>query len=232
MEVSMEVRRCFACGKEFKVASFSKQKYHSKSCEESGQIWAGQPNLLSAEESKIVKINVNDMPKIQNSGKKKKNDTFGDSFRSAKERQIRHGIKSATKKTENQKSPEKEIGEQETEKRLESIKGSIMPEEKTALEKSSMRDVSAVIQPTDLSTYSETLRTEELSSLSLIGESAKQLQLVMRQVVNKAEKQSNDLSSDDVRNITQVANSITGLMKVKVEALKLARSIMKDGQIR
>lgn len=76
--------------------------------------------------------------------------------------------------------------------------------------------------------FLESLEREELSSLSLLSSSMKQLHGAMESIVRKHEgSEVRNLSDTDVENICKLGNTVAGLMKVKVSAIKAAGQILR-----
>jgi hypothetical protein len=101
------------------------------------------------------------------------------------------------------------------------------PTESTSSEKSWKRVKSDSLTEV-LPALSETLNQEQSESMSLINSSVKQLKTVLDSVVvkNKTGEDKN-FSSKDIADICKLSTSITGLMKVKVDAVKAAADVIR-----
>lgn len=93
---------------------------------------------------------------------------------------------------------------------------------------SSLRPVGSVSRIEDSQQLSETLKQEELDSMKLLSSSAKQLHSAMTSVSSRLNKSEATRMSDwDIKMMCDLGNTITKIMKVKVEAIKVAKTIIK-----
>lgn len=92
-------------------------------------------------------------------------------------------------------------------------------------EKSTKHDV-VEIHPSDSIVFSETLKREQLGSMSSLNESTGQLQTAMNQMVNKHKgNEARVLTPDELHSISELGATIALTIRVKNEAMKLARKL-------
>jgi hypothetical protein len=246
--IKLEVRKCKGCEIEFKVMSNSKQIYHSTYCENLhlGTGGGAKPHRVpSAAEAHFIETgkrhptetNFSVMKDFEKKnardGSEKISDTKIDtkmtpSFESARKPDLKNTIKIDTKKIENMNVKEKPNGKEKTSTMYSNTSESTMQNTETESKASSSMPVVGETQQLDLRPFSESLRKEKLTSMNLINDTTKRLSDVMNSIADK--HKGNDLrniSIEEVHGITQIANSMTGLLKVKVEMAKVAKELLK-----
>lgn len=240
VEFEMELRKCKHCDRGFRVLNTSDQFYCGVLCEQ-----VHDPKGAEKRKKKWV-----ERRSVQKKKQKKElaggaKDISGASkmIQSMPKERDNNGVKSVSEiknittplkekvieRTERRISPVEKHGLAKTKSDSSEPRGNTMPETKNVSAKSSMQPAVVETQSVDLSQYSETIKREELSSMSLIDLSARDLHSVMRSIVKKHDDNPARVPSvDDVQSICMLASNIKGLMQVKIDAIKAAKEVLKD----
>ena len=229
VEVLMETRYCVGCGQPFRVMTSSPQKYHSSrcECERTGKPSWDDPKRASLEEKKRRESQKVCAIKMTPSTEKKL-------------------IKEEEPITLNEKKPnesapvpitvltkrrlikEEPSGEEETKIEPTSSKESIIMRTEKVYSEKSLTPVKSDSPTEDSHGLSETLKTEQSESMNLINSSVRQLKTVLDSVAEKHKgNEARQLTSMDIDDICKLSGAITGLMKVKVDAVRAAADVIR-----
>lgn len=102
----------------------------------------------------------------------------------------------------------------------------------TAIEKDtsnkSLKTAGSASLTLDSSALSNNLKMEQLDSMNLLNDTAKQLNGVMTSIIKKKEAtEFQTLHDGDIYNICKVAENIAKTIKVKTEIMKVGRDLIK-----
>lgn len=133
--------------------------------------------------------------------------------------------------TGNVKLPSELDGHEKTENDNYQINATGTPEMSSTQGLSSTQDAAEEIQQLVSQPYSKTLEAEEYGSMKLLGDTAKQLHSLMTGLIDsKKQNEFQRIHSGDINDVCNLANNISKLMKVKVEAIKVASKIVRESK--
>ncbi len=257
--IEMEIRQCDGCATNFKVMATSSQRFHSRMCEslmsDRASASKGKQPLKSVERE-IVEIAVGQFKEPPNAkeqstaqfGYWRKSEKTKTAIELSRQNNGQKRMQTASETISRIKSESLPTEETNTKKILQSKMQNVFdgPEkiESDSLNTtgSSMQEIEknnvlskgsgAIVEsPEDTSEgFNKTLQKEELSSMSLIDESTKQLHGVMKQIIDRKKElsETQKMTGEEVYQICSLAGNISKLMKVKIDAMKVARSALKE----
>lgn len=217
--VNLETRNCEGCGRTFKVLTTSTQKHCSTLCnKELGLKWGGQRTKQKSEERKIESVNV------EPTGPKKPKDPVAHLLAKnsyfPSERKRAPPIADDMLRTERKRTQDEPSTQENTERSTMQKQDDSIIQIQTEPE----NNVPAVTIESQGELYvppSETMRTEFLDSMSILSESAKQLQSLNESLMKTDEYKKPGMV--EMHTVRENAETIARLIQVKVNFVKTLR---------
>lgn len=228
MNFEMETRNCHGCKNTFRVLATSTQRYHSANCESDNTgkpIWEDPRRASHAgkkPKESLIKFGTRPMPSTEKKSINEENlITPKEETPSVSEPVI------TTLLIKSLPIIEEINGVEITPVEPKNPKGdTMMITENDCLDRSLMH-VNEDSPIEVLPELSESLKREQSESMNLINSSVRQLKHVLDSVAIKTAKAENDFKSSDINDICKLSGAITGLMKVKVDAVRAAAEVIK-----
>lgn len=223
--MELEVRKCKGCGAVFKVLKTSGQEYHSAICEHDNGgrklVWGVVPQELRKGASAKKNTTEKNTTKIRNS------DPGNSRSEEKVTKETKRGnmleVENTTKSTKKQKMPEDPSGEGQTGiGQMSTVVPTTAKKETMSSTPSKRQGIVVSLTEQSERLYS-VLEREQSTSMGLINSSVTQLKTLLDGIVEKhKDSEARSLTSLDVDDACKVAATIGGLMKVKIDAARVA----------